>query len=90
MTQHTKELLAIVGAAISVVGVTEWRVRAAEEAAEAAPAAIAQQLKAEIDANDRQARERSQWFKDAHKEKDKQMRRIEQKLDALLLRAGLP
>lgn len=87
MTQGTKEIIAIVVAGVSVLGITEWRVRAAERAAEQAPAAVAQQLKSEIDANDRQARERSEWLKQAHKEDSEQMQRIEKKLDALILRS---
>jgi len=86
MTQGTKEIIAIVVAGFGVVGFTEWRVRAAEDEAHDAPAAIAKQLKSEIDKNDAQARERSEWFKEAHREKAAQMQRIEQKLDALILR----
>jgi len=87
------EILAGAVAIGALVGIVEWRVQAAMDEPAAVEERLTKQLantekgiKGEIALKDEHAKERSAWFREEHKAKNEQMKRIEQKLDFMIMR----
>lgn len=81
MTDATKRVVSAVAFGLTVLGAVEWRLQAAEDQ----PKEVERRLEARIKRNDSSARERSEFFKDQHRQKEQQLERIEGKIDALIL-----